>query len=312
MPDMPNAKLGRLDHEQHDLLLVSRHADEDLDAQERATVETLLARCAACRDVFEDLRAISRAVALDPAPPRPRDFRLSAREAERARGSLLQRLLRRLALPDLALLRPLAGGAMALGLLLVVVGSVLPSPMVPASDADVRLTQPTSEPNGSDPGEERLELGNDDVAVSKSADPAADAGATPDVESAPAADDGPALMSLPEGVSDPATEADSTAERAGAADPENDAASSQTSGVVGPEDTSATIAPQGPEGEATVEQEPRSDAGETSDMAGSTGPGAVIDARVLAMAAGMALTFLGFLVAVVIMLARRHSDPLLR
>lgn len=279
MPDMPNARPGRLDHEQHDLLLVSRHADDDLDAQERAAVETLLARCAACRDLLRDLRAISRAVALDAVPPRPRDFRLSAREAERARGSLPQRLLRRIALPELALLRPLAGGAMALGLLLVVVGGVLPAPTVPASDAEILLMQPTSEPNGSDPGEEGRELGSDDVAASKSADPAADAGAIPDVESDPAAEDGPALMSLPEDVPDRASEADSAA---------------------------------GPEGEGTVEREARSDTGETSDMAASAVTDAVIDARVLAVAAGMTLTLLGFLVALVVMLARRHSDPLLR
>ena len=59
-----------------------------------------------------------------PAPRRTRDFRLTAERAEKLRGTAFDRFLRRLAMPNLGLLRPVAGVGVALGLVIAAVGGV--------------------------------------------------------------------------------------------------------------------------------------------------------------------------------------------
>ena len=114
-------------HETHDALLVAQLASGDpLDAAQRQQAERLVATCLECAALAADLRAISRVVAWEPLPPRRRDFRLSVVEAERLRGSMLTRLLRRVSLPQVGALRPAAVGAMSIGLLFVVAGNVWP------------------------------------------------------------------------------------------------------------------------------------------------------------------------------------------
>jgi hypothetical protein len=75
-----------------------------------------------------DIDALRLATAALPAARRTRGFQLTEEQAAGLRGSALQRLLRRLAAPGLAPLRPLAGVAVSVGLVLMVVGVALPTP----------------------------------------------------------------------------------------------------------------------------------------------------------------------------------------
>lgn len=136
MRDMPYRANALSDHARHDQLLVAQlAAGDDLDPDARAMARALIDGCAECRLLADDLGLLARAIAAEPAPTRPRDFRLTPAQAERARGSWLERLATRLRLPDGALLRPLAGATLALGMLLIAVGTVVPPATVPASDA---------------------------------------------------------------------------------------------------------------------------------------------------------------------------------
>lgn len=122
------------DHSNHDRLLMARHAARDLDAAQARTAEALVARCTDCAALVADLLAISRTVATMTTPRRPRDFRISHEQAAAIRGSFFERLLRRFAMPGTAVLQPLAGAAVAIGLVLIVVGGSLPG-TTPASMA---------------------------------------------------------------------------------------------------------------------------------------------------------------------------------
>ena len=113
------------DHQLHDRLLVARAAGDELDPSERPAAQALLASCGECRMLQADLRALSEAVVTSlPTPRRSRDFRLSAEDAARLRPSGLEGWLGRLARPGFALLQPVAGAAIAIGMLLVVLGSL--------------------------------------------------------------------------------------------------------------------------------------------------------------------------------------------
>jgi hypothetical protein len=112
-------------HTSHDRLLVVAGLDADMSTAERLRLERQLRDCADCRVLAAELAAISASIRSDlPQPRRPRDFRLSADQAARLRGSPISRLLERLAAPGFAALQPLAGVAMALGLTLIVLNSV--------------------------------------------------------------------------------------------------------------------------------------------------------------------------------------------
>jgi hypothetical protein len=112
-------------HASHDRLLIVAGLEADASAVERSRLERQLRDCADCRALAADLAAISASIRSDlPLPRRPRDFRLSADQAARLRGSPLSRLLERLAAPGFGTLQPLAGVAMALGLTLIVLNSI--------------------------------------------------------------------------------------------------------------------------------------------------------------------------------------------
>jgi hypothetical protein len=138
MSDMPAPRPAPplVDHAQHDPLLIAQHAAGDpLDAAQHEEAARLVAGCHDCAVLAADLRAVSAAVAWEPVPPRRRDFRIDAGRAEQLRGSALQRFLRRLALPETRVLRPVAAGVMSVGLLFVVAGTAWPdSQAVPGSD----------------------------------------------------------------------------------------------------------------------------------------------------------------------------------
>jgi hypothetical protein len=112
-------------HASHDRLLIVAGLEADASAVERSRLERQLRDCADCRALAADLAAISASIHSDlPLPRRPRDFRLSADQAARLRGTPLSRLFERLAAPGFGSLQPLAGVAMALGLTLIVLNSV--------------------------------------------------------------------------------------------------------------------------------------------------------------------------------------------
>ncbi len=69
---------------EHPRELLSAWIDGEVTPEERAAVESHLAGCPACRDLAEDLRALSGAVASDEPPPVPEE--LPARVAWRIRG----------------------------------------------------------------------------------------------------------------------------------------------------------------------------------------------------------------------------------
>ena len=129
MNDMsrPSQLRSSADHADHDVLLVSQLvAGDPLEPAEQRQATALVADCAECAALADDLRVLATAVAWEPIPPRRRDFRLSAEEAAQARGSALDRLMRRFTLPSASGLRPVAAGVMSLGLVLVIAGSFWP------------------------------------------------------------------------------------------------------------------------------------------------------------------------------------------
>ena len=115
------------DHAAHDRQLIVAYVSGGLGAEEAGAGRALIAACRRCAVLAEDLGRIRAALAQDVATPsRPRDFRLSVADAERLRGSAWTRLLRRLGGPGLAILQPVAGAALSLGLVLVVATAALP------------------------------------------------------------------------------------------------------------------------------------------------------------------------------------------
>jgi hypothetical protein len=115
------------DHVGHDRQLVVAFACGDLPNEDLADARALVRRCRRCAALVEEILLISAATGtVLTAPPRPRDFRLTSDEADRLRGNVLSRLLRRLGSPRLRVLQPLAGAAMAIGILLLATTAVLP------------------------------------------------------------------------------------------------------------------------------------------------------------------------------------------
>ncbi len=141
------------EHDRHDRWLIVRAATDpaDLAPDEAVQARRLLHDCAECAVLAADLGVISHAIATSPTPPRPRDFRITPEQAAASRGSVLQRLGRWIAAPRQAVLRPLAGAALAAGIVLVVV-----SPMLPRQQQDVAGgAGPTTDqvsPRATDPG----------------------------------------------------------------------------------------------------------------------------------------------------------------
>lgn len=129
-PSMTHASPSAMpdDHAAHDRQLVVAYACDDLPASEQADARALVARCRRCAALVDDIHRISGAIQrVEVTPPRDRDFRLTAEDAERLRGSAVTRLLRRIASPDLRVLQPLAAAAMTFGILIMATTAVLPS-----------------------------------------------------------------------------------------------------------------------------------------------------------------------------------------
>ncbi len=148
------------EHSKHDPLLIARYAARDVDAADMQVAERIVAECTDCAALVADLRVIARSVAAVPTPRRPRDFRISPEQAAAVRGSFLERILRRIAMPGTAVLQPFAGAAVAIGLVLVVVGGTLPgtssAPMArapaPYAAESASSARPGAEVDAGEPG----------------------------------------------------------------------------------------------------------------------------------------------------------------
>ena len=134
------------DHARHDRLLVVRYLDldDDLLEGEVSQARALLASCPDCAALATELQLISDATNRMVVPSRTRDFRLTPQQAASLRPAGFRRFLESLGGAfRFEFLRPLAGAAVAIGLLLAVVGS-LPS-LRPGSGSS-----PTTGGNGSE------------------------------------------------------------------------------------------------------------------------------------------------------------------
>ena len=143
------------DHAQHDRWLVVRAAsnDTDLTPAETADARALLGRCPECAALSADIATITRMTAESVVPARPRDFRLTPAQVASARGGVLERLGRWLSSPRGAVVRPLAGATLAIGLVLVAVGPSIrqplaqePAPPVAGAQASMPAQDATSDP----------------------------------------------------------------------------------------------------------------------------------------------------------------------
>jgi hypothetical protein len=180
------------DHAGHDRWLVVRWTSDpaDLSPDEVGQARALLAACTECARLSSDLALITRATASSIVPPRPRDFRITPQQAAKAKGSLLERARRWLGSPGSAAVRPLAGAAVTMGLVLLLVAPNLqpPSPRpaddsqgISAPEATTVLKATPAAPDGTDgAGAAEMYLaGTDDpslqaqMRVGESPDPAA-------------------------------------------------------------------------------------------------------------------------------------------
>lgn len=119
---MPNTDSLTNEHRRHDHLLVARFAVGDAGSGQEHEAQELVRRCSQCAALAADISAISRSVAQVPAPPRPRDFRLTREQAAHLRGSRIDRWLRGITGSGWSTVRPIAGVALSIGLVMSVVG----------------------------------------------------------------------------------------------------------------------------------------------------------------------------------------------
>ena len=172
----PVAVAGRLgfdmttpapDHATHDPLLIAAHMDSTLDARDTERVQDWLAACSACATLRSDFEALAIATRMLPTPPRPRDFRLTASDAERARGRgwAWRRALAAFGSPRASFTRPLAVGLTTMGLAGLLIANV-PSVALFGSSA------------GAAPSASQTEMSTD-VAAPALLAPAASAAAAP-------------------------------------------------------------------------------------------------------------------------------------
>ncbi len=158
----PPEQLGRLDtvtpgllplddHAQHDRWLIVRATthDDDLSDAETATAKALLGGCSDCATLASDITTIAYATAASVVPARPRDFRLTPAQAERAGGGFLDRLGRWLSTPRGTVVRPLAAASLAIGIVLVAVGPSIQGPLQPpASTPNAEIAAPGATATG--------------------------------------------------------------------------------------------------------------------------------------------------------------------
>lgn len=115
------------EHAHHERTLVLRYFEEDpeLTREERLLASALLRTCPWCAALGPEAELIADANRAMIVPPAGRDFRITSRQARRARSFDLAAAAERIrAALRTELVRPLAGAAVAVGLVLAVVGAV--------------------------------------------------------------------------------------------------------------------------------------------------------------------------------------------
>lgn len=150
MPLVPHTPAA--DAEIHAGLIVALDAG-DLDGPDLERVEAVLAACAGCSALRDDLAAIRGAMTALPVPARRRDFRLTEADAARLRPGGWRRVVGWLAAPRSAV-RPLATGLATLG----VVGLLLTAGL-PGLGGGAAILSPVGDSVG---GAESLPLAGDD------------------------------------------------------------------------------------------------------------------------------------------------------
>lgn len=95
---------------------------------------SLVESCPDCAALAADVRTIADSMSSLPTPKRTRDFTITHEQAEQLRGSRLSRWFRGLAAPGWGVLRPVAGVALSIGLVMAVVGTAVPK-TAPAADS---------------------------------------------------------------------------------------------------------------------------------------------------------------------------------
>jgi hypothetical protein len=117
-----NSRSAASDHRRHDRLLVARFAVGDAEFGHEREAKELIRHCSECAALAADISAISKTVAKMPAPRRTRDFRLTPEQADKLRGSGLERFFRAISGSGWTIARPVAGVALSIGLVMSVVG----------------------------------------------------------------------------------------------------------------------------------------------------------------------------------------------
>jgi hypothetical protein len=127
------------EHARHDLQLIAGHAAGDLSNLDTAAAAELLAHCTDCAEIHRDLVAISVATrALPRTASAPRDFQISAEQADRLqRGSWLRTLLRPFASARSST-RPMAAAFTSLGVVGLLVATIVPGLLGGAASAPAR------------------------------------------------------------------------------------------------------------------------------------------------------------------------------
>lgn len=112
---------------------------DDSYPSDRDEAVKLIETCSECAALAADVRSIATAMQRLPVAARTRDFTITAEQAERLHGSRLSRWLRTLAMPSWGVLRPVAGVALSIGLVMAVVGAGIPG-MQPAAETFTNRT----------------------------------------------------------------------------------------------------------------------------------------------------------------------------
>lgn len=129
----------RSEHRKHDRLLVTRYAMDDSYPGERDEARSLVDSCPDCAALAADIRTIADSMTSLPVPKRTRDFTITQEQADQLHGNRLSRWFRGLAMPGWGTLRPVAGVALSIGLVMAVVGMSVPS-TTPAADSGAGIT----------------------------------------------------------------------------------------------------------------------------------------------------------------------------
>ena len=100
MADRDDGSGTTAEHAAHDAELVAGLLDADLAGADRAAAEALVASCADCALLYDDLRSLAVATRGQPTPARSRDFRLTEADAARLRPVVREPLVAAARLTD--------------------------------------------------------------------------------------------------------------------------------------------------------------------------------------------------------------------